>query len=103
MTHRILAVALAAALTACPLVREGALRVTPGVSDPVDCTPGVWRCAGSVPVLCSPTPVPGSNRHREWSQLPVRPDGTPRMCEGGCVVDADGGVAHCAAADGGAL
>lgn len=100
-------VALAASLmcAGCPYVREGALRASTVVSDPRDCVPLATRCVAGVPVICSPSPVPGSVLHREWPLLPRDGTGAQRACGGGCVVDDAG--AHCvltdAAVDGGAL
>lgn len=93
----LLAVVVAVVCVAgCPVVREAAMRAAPGVPDPVDCAPGVQRCDGNAPVVCSAT-------HREWPALPRRASGEPRTCAPGvCVVD--GGVAYCdlSARDGGA-
>lgn len=100
-------VALAASLlcAGCPYVREGALRASTVVSDPRDCVPLASRCVAGVPVICSPSPVPGSVLHREWPLLPRDGTGAQRACSGGCVIDDAG--AHCvltdAAVDGGAL
>jgi len=97
------ALLLAALAAGCPLVREGALRASVVVSDPTDCVPLTQRCVAGVPVVCSPTLVPGSTHHREWPSLPRSGDGSQRGCAGGCVVDADSGVAHCAPATDGGL
>lgn len=78
----------------CPAIREGVMRVTPGVPDPSGCTDGAQRCNGSVPEVCSAS-------HRWWPALPRRADGTQRVCAAGCAVT-DAGVAVCAALDGGA-
>ena len=78
----------------CPAVREGVMRVTPGVPDPSGCAEGAQRCSGSVPEVCSAS-------HRWWPALPRRADGTQRVCAAGCAVT-DAGVAVCAALDGGA-
>ncbi len=89
------------ALAGCPVTREAALRVTPGVSDPVACVPLTERCIGEVPVICSTEPVPGApSLHREWPILPLAPDGRQRTCEHGCGLD-DAGHAGCFNADGG--
>ena len=74
---------LALALTGCPLVRDAAMRVAPGVPDPVDCAPGVQRCAGLVPVVCSST-------RREWPALPRSASGEQRTCAPGACVVSDG-------------
>lgn len=96
-----------AALTGCPYAREAALRSTVVVSDPVDCVPDTYACVAGVPVVCSRATVPGSTRHRQWPTLPRDALGSQRACAGGCVVDADSGIAHCvpvdASTDGGAL
>jgi hypothetical protein len=81
--------ALALALTGCPLVRDAAMRAAPGVPDPVDCAPGVQRCVGGVPVVCSAT-------RREWPALPRSASGEQRTCAPGACVVSDG-VAHCEA------
>lgn len=80
---------LALALTGCPLVRDAAMRAAPGVPDPVSCTPGVQRCDGLVPVVCSAT-------RREWPALPRSASGEQRTCAPGACVVSDG-VAHCEA------
>ena len=87
-------VGLGAVLTACDPIREGVMRITPGVPDPSGCAEGVQRCNGLVPEVCSAS-------HRWWASLPPRADGSPRVCRA-CVVD-DAGVAGCdeLAADGG--
>lgn len=87
---------LALALTGCPLVRDAAMRVAPGVPDPVGCTPGVQRCDGLVPVVCSATA-------REWPALPRSASGEQRTCAPGACVVSDGGVAYCAPATDGGL
>jgi hypothetical protein len=79
----------AVALTGCPLVRDAAMRAAPGVPDPVSCTPGVQRCDGLVPVVCSAT-------RREWPALPRSASGEQRTCAPGACVVSDG-VAHCEA------
>ena len=79
----------AVALTGCPLVRDAAMRAAPGVPDPVDCAPGVQRCDGLVPVVCSAT-------RREWPALPRSASGEQRTCAPGACVVSDG-VAHCEA------
>ena len=81
---------LALALTGCPLVRDAAMRAAPGVPDPNDCAPGVQRCAGGVPVVCSST-------RREWPALPRSASGEQRTCAPGACVVSDAGVAHCEA------
>lgn len=77
------------ALTGCPLVRDAAMRAAPGVPDPVGCTPGVQRCDGLTPVVCSAT-------RREWPALPRSASGEQRTCAPGACVVSDG-VAHCGA------
>ena len=93
----VLALAAPLLCAGCPWVREGAMRASVVVSDPTDCVPLATRCVAGVPVVCSPSPVPGSNRHREWPMLPRDGRGMQRACAGGCVVDDAG--AHCVAAD----
>lgn len=88
------AILAGAVLAGCPAVREGVMRVTPGVPDPSGCAEGAQRCSGSVPEVCSAT-------HRWWPALPRRADGTQRVCAAGCAVT-DAGVAVCIAVDGGA-
>jgi len=97
---------LSAALTGCPLTREASL-IAARAPSPTDCRPGAQRCMttpdGYVPVVCSHV-IALDGRHREWPALPRDPaDGRQRTCLHGCVVDADGGVAHCVglATDGG--
>ena len=87
-----------ALLAGCPLVREAAMRAAPGVPDPVACVPGVQRCDGLVPVVCSAT-------SREWPALPRTATGEQRTCAPGVCAVSDAGVAACApsAVDGGAL
>lgn len=80
---------LAVLLTGCPFVRDAAMRVAPGVPDPTDCTPGVQRCNGLIPVVCSAT-------RREWPALPRSASGEQRTCAPGACVVSDG-VAHCEA------
>lgn len=91
--------------TGCPLTREASL-IAARAPSPTDCRPGAQRCMttpdGYVPVVCSHV-VALDGRHREWPALPRDPaDGRQRTCLHGCVVDADGGVAHCVGLDGGA-
>jgi len=81
---------LALALTGCPIVRDAAMRVAPGVPDPVGCVAGVQRCVDGVPVVCSAT-------RREWPALPRSASGEQRTCAPGVCVVNDGGVAHCEA------
>ena len=85
---------LAALSQGCEPIREGVMRVTPGVPDPSGCVDGTQRCNGSVPEVCSAS-------HRWWPALPPRADGTQRVCAASCAVT-DAGVAVCAALDGGA-
>lgn len=93
----VLALAASLLCAGCPWVREGAMRASVVVADPTDCVPLATRCVAGVPVVCSPSPVPGSNRHREWPMLPRDGRGMQRACADGCVVDDAG--AHCVAAD----
>ena len=97
LTCLVAAILAGALCVGCPVVREVAMRAAPGVPDPVDCRPGVQRCDGLAPVVCSAT-------GREWPALPRSASGEPRSCAPGVCVVSDGGVAHCAlAADGGGL
>lgn len=80
---------LALLITGCPFVRDAAMRAAPGVPDPNDCNPGVQRCNGGVPVVCSAT-------RREWPALPRSASGEQRTCAPGACVVSDG-VAHCEA------
>lgn len=82
---------LVGATQGCDPIREGVMRVTPGVPDPSGCAEGTQRCAGAVPEVCSAS-------HRWWPALPRRADGTQRACSGGCGVT-DAGVAVCVAVD----
>ena len=70
----------------CRTTREVVMRAAPGVPDPVGCVAGTQRCDGQVPQVCSAS-------GRWWPSLPVRPDGSQRVC-GACVVE--DGVAGCA-------
>lgn len=85
----------------CPAIREGVMRVTPGVPDPSGCVEGTAACiatdAGMVPVQCD-------NTRRMWPTLPRRADGTRRTCVAECVVrdEPDAGqTARCVGPDGG--
>lgn len=69
----------------CRTAREVVMRAAPGVPDPVGCVAGTQRCDGQVPQVCSAS-------GRWWPSLPVRPDGSQRVC-GACVVE--DGVAGC--------
>ena len=103
----VVASVVGAVLTACDPIREGVMRVTPGVPEPSVCVPDSHRCAGAVPEVCSQSSMGNT---RWWPSLSLRADGTQRVCSSGCVVD-DAGVAGCAspdasvsaASDGGAL
>jgi hypothetical protein len=91
-------VAIALSAQGCIPVRRFVLDHTSGVPARGPCVPDVHRCATTdaglaVPVVCSAD-------HREWSSLPLRPDGSERTCapgEGCSLTDA--GVARCTAAD----
>ena len=76
----------------CEHVREGVMRVAPGVPSPSPCVPDSQRCAGPVPEVCAASNL---NQTRWWPSLPRRADGTQRECSAGCVVT-DAGVATCA-------
>ena len=102
----LLATLAGALVTACDPIREGVMRITPGVPDPSECRPDSQRCAGAVPEVCSQSSMGNT---RWWPSLSLRADGTQRVCSNGCVVD-DAGIAGCASpipgnpfADGGAL
>lgn len=85
------ALALGAVLSGCPQVREGVMRITPGVPEPSVCVPDTQRCAGAVPEVCSRN---ATGTTRWWPALAPRLDGTPRVCAGGCSVS-DAGLAGC--------
>lgn len=85
------ALAVGAVLSGCPQVREGVMRITPGVPEPSVCVPDAQRCAGAVPEVCSRNQT-GTTRW--WPSLAPRIDGTPRVCAGGCSVS-DAGLAGC--------
>lgn len=76
---------LAVELQGCRTTREVVMRAAPGVPDPVGCVAGTQRCDGQVPQVCSAS-------GRWWPSLPVRPDGSQRVC-GACVVE--DGIAGC--------
>lgn len=84
---------LVAVLDGCGPARDALLAVTPGVPPVAGCDAGAQRCQGAVPVVCS-------RSGRWWPSLPPDPQGVQRQCPAGC--ELDGGVAFCAAADGGA-
>ena len=88
----LLATLAGALVTACDPIREGVMRITPGVPDPSGCRPDSQRCAGAVPEVCSQSSMGNT---RWWPSLSLRADGTQRVCSNGCVVD-DAGVAGCA-------
>ena len=88
----LLATLAGALVTACDPIREGVMRITPGVPDPSECRPDSQRCAGAVPEVCSQSSMGNT---RWWPSLSLRADGTQRVCSNGCVVD-DAGVAGCA-------
>lgn len=88
----VVASVVGAVLTACDPIREGVMRVTPGVPEPSVCVPDSQRCAGAVPEVCSQSSMGNT---RWWPSLSLRADGTQRVCSNGCVVD-DAGVAGCA-------
>ena len=46
---------LAALSQGCEPLREGVMRVTPGVPDPSGCVADTQRCNGPVPEVCSAT------------------------------------------------
>lgn len=73
------------AMAACPLVREGVMRVTPGVPSPSGCAANTTRCNGNVPESCSAS-------GRWWA---VTPSG--EGCVGVCLVSDAG--AYCAPAN----
>lgn len=63
------------------------------------CSARSYRCASGIPEVCASA----GGALRWWPTVPPGPDGRRVPCAR-CVVDADGGVAHCdnASADGGA-
>jgi hypothetical protein len=77
--------AMCASMAACPVVREGVMRVTPGVPEVSHCEAHATRCNGNVPEVCSAS-------GRWW---PATPSGEP--CDGLCFVS-DAGV-YCAPAN----
>lgn len=85
------ALALGAVLTGCEPIREGVMRITPGVPSPSPCVPDTQRCEGAVPEVCSQSSM---GHTRWWPSLPLRADGTQRVCAGGCSVS-DAGIAGC--------
>lgn len=100
----LLCVVTAIALSAqgCIPVRRFVLDHTAGVPARGDRTPRTMACVTTDAGLQLPVYV--SDERRPWPALPRRPDGTQRTCAAGegCVVETDGGIAHCTAADGGA-
>ena len=80
-------------LGACGPARD-ALLTAAGAPTVSNCAAGAYRCNGSVPEACS-------RSGRWWPSLPRDATGRQLACLDGCVVG-DGGVAHCAPADGGA-
>lgn len=83
---------IAAVTNGCEPIREGVMRITPGVPEPSACVPDSHRCAGAVPEVCSQSSMGNT---RWWPSLSLRADGTQRVCSNGCVVD-DAGIAGCA-------
>lgn len=84
----ILFLALMPLFVGCETVREGVMRIAPGVPSRTDCEAGTQRCsADQVPEVCS-----GSGRW--WPALSRRADGSQRVCTGGCALT-DAGVAVC--------
>ena len=81
-------------LIGCEHVREGVMRVAPGVPSPSECVPDSQRCNGTVPEVCADSNLDFT---RWWPSLPRRADGTQRVCSAGCLVT-DAGVATCAPA-----
>lgn len=91
MRNLLLVLVLAAA---CGPARDALLAATPGVPPVSGCTAGNYRCNAGVPEACSAS-------GRWWPALPRDATGGQTRCPAGCAVNGDG-VAHCAAADGGA-
>ncbi len=91
MRNLLLVLVLAAA---CGPARDALLAATPGVPPVSGCTTGNYRCNAGVPEACSAS-------GRWWPALPRDAQGVQRQCSAGCALG-DGGVAHCAAPDGGA-
>lgn len=91
-------VAIALSAQGCIPVRRFVLDHTDGVPARGDRTPRTMACVTTDAGLQLPVYV--SDERRPWPALPRRPDGTQRTCAvgEGCVVEADGGVAHCTAA-----
>lgn len=94
-------IALAAWSQGCVPVRRFVLDHTDGVPARGDRAPRTMACLTTDAGLALPVYV--SDERRPWPAMPLRPDGTQRTCAAGegCVVESDGGVAHCTAADGG--
>jgi hypothetical protein len=97
----LLAVASGVALAHCTATRRFVLDHTDGVPARVQCTPRTQVCVLTDAGVYLPSVY--SDECRAWPTLPRRPDGVQRTCAAGegCVVEGDGGVAHCTAADGG--
>lgn len=94
-------IALAAWSQGCMSARRFVLDHTDGVPARVQCTPRTQVCVLTDAGVYLPSVY--SDECRPWPTLPLRPNGTQRTCAAGegCVVEADGGLAHCTAADGG--
>lgn len=94
-------IALAAWSQGCTATRRFVLDHTDGVPARVQCTPRTQVCVLTDAGVYLPSVY--SDECRPWPTMPLRPNGTQRTCAAGegCVVEADGGLAHCTAADGG--
>ena len=88
------------AVTCGAPVREGVMRVTPGVLDPAACVEGTAACiatdAGMVPAQCD-------NTHRMWSTLRAAQTArdAPASRSASCAIESDAGRPPAASADGG--
>lgn len=94
---------LLALAVGCSAARSRLVDVDPTTPTRSACTRGAWRCNAAVPEHCD-TDERDSTVTRWWPSVPLGDGNRPAPCAR-CVVDGDGGVAHCAAAesDGGAL
>jgi hypothetical protein len=94
----LLAVASGVALAHCTATRRFVLDHTDGVPARVRCAPRTQVCVLTDAGVYLPSVY--SDECRPWPTHPRRPDGTQRTCAAGegCVVEPDGGVAHCTAA-----
>ena len=94
-------IALAAWSQGCVPARRFVLDHTDGVPARVRCAPRTQVCVLTDAGVYLPSVY--SDECRPWPTMPLRPNGTQRTCAAGegCVVEADGGLAHCTAADGG--